>query len=36
VIGTHGRTGFIANMIGSIAEALLSTLDCDVLAVRSR
>ena len=35
VIGTHGRTGFIANMIGSIAEALLSTLDCDVLAVRA-
>lgn len=35
-IGTHGRSGFVAAMIGSIAEALLATLDCDVLAVRSR
>ncbi|CAG0991203.1 Putative universal stress protein [Rhizobiaceae bacterium] len=35
-IGTHGRSGFVAAMIGSIAEALLATLDCDVLTVRSR
>lgn len=35
-IGTHGRTGFVAAMIGSIAEAMLGALDCDVLAVRSR
>ncbi len=35
-IGTHGRSGFVAAMIGSIAEAMLGALDCDVLAVRSR
>lgn len=35
-IGTHGRSGFVAAMIGSIAETLLATLDCDVLTVRSR
>jgi len=35
-IGTHGRTGFVAAMIGSIAEAMLGALDCDVLTVRSR
>ena len=35
-IGTHGRSGFVAAMIGSIAEAMLGALDCDVLTVRSR
>lgn len=34
VIGTHGRSGFIATMIGSVAEALLSCIDSDVLMVR--
>jgi nucleotide-binding universal stress UspA family protein len=35
-IGAHGRTGFVAAMIGSVAEAMLGALDCDVLTVRSR
>ncbi|NKB16414.1 MAG: universal stress protein [Sphingomonadales bacterium] len=34
VIGTRGRTGFGRALLGSIAEDLISTLDCDVLAVR--
>jgi nucleotide-binding universal stress UspA family protein len=34
VIGTHGRTGFRRALIGSVAERLVGTLPCDVLAVR--
>lgn len=34
VIGTHGTSGFRANMIGSMARALITYLPCDILAVR--
>ncbi|MEP2101520.1 MAG: universal stress protein [Parasphingorhabdus sp.] len=34
VIGTHGTSGFRANMMGSMARALITYLPCDVLAVR--
>ncbi len=34
VIGTHGRSGFVAAMLGSTARALLACLDCDVLLIR--
>lgn len=34
VIGTHGRTGLRRAILGSIAEELISTLECDVLTVR--
>lgn len=34
VVGTHGRSGFRAAVIGSTAEALLSCLPSDVLMVR--
>ena len=34
VVGTHGRGGIRAAMIGSVAEALLETLPGDVLMVR--
>lgn len=34
VIGTHGRTGLAAAVLGSTARALLACLDCDVLLVR--
>ena len=33
VIGTHGRSGFVAAMIGSNAKALLESLTCDVMLV---
>lgn len=33
VVGTHGRSGLIAAMLGSTARALLACLDCDVLLV---
>lgn len=34
VAGTHGRTGLRRAVIGSVAERLIATLPCDVLAVR--
>lgn len=34
VIGTHGRTGWRRAVLGSVAERLIGTLTCDVLAVR--
>lgn len=34
VIGTHGTSGFRANMMGSMARALITYLPCDILAVR--
>ncbi|WP_108811293.1 universal stress protein [Sphingorhabdus sp. Alg231-15] len=34
VIGTHGTGGFRANMMGSMARALITYLPCDILAVR--
>lgn len=33
VVGTHGRSGLARLTIGSVAEQLLNTLTCDVLAV---
>jgi nucleotide-binding universal stress UspA family protein len=36
VAGTHGRTGPQQANIGSVAEQLLNTLPCDVLAVPTR
>ena len=33
VVGTHGRTGFRRVVLGSVAEQLIGTLPCDVLAV---
>lgn len=35
VAGTHGRTGIRRAIIGSVAERLIGTMPCDVLAVRS-
>ncbi|MCL4767509.1 MAG: universal stress protein [Hyphomicrobiaceae bacterium] len=34
VIGTHGRTGLRRAILGSVAERVIATLPCDVLAVR--
>lgn len=34
VVGTHGRSGFVATVVGSTARALTTCLDCDVLLVR--
>lgn len=36
VAGTHGRSGFQQDAIGSMAELLLTTLPCDILAVPTR
>lgn len=33
VVGTHGRTGVRRALLGSVAERLIRTLPCDVLAV---
>jgi universal stress protein E len=33
VIGTHGRTGLARALIGSVAERVLSEIECDILAV---
>lgn len=35
-VGTNGRTGLAAAILGSTARALLACLDCDVLLVRQR
>jgi universal stress protein E len=35
VVGTHGRTGFLRAVLGSVAENFLRTLPCDVLVVGS-
>lgn len=35
VVGTHGRTGFLRAVLGSVAERLLRILPCDVLIVGS-
>ncbi|QGM97443.1 universal stress protein [Methylocystis parvus] len=34
VLGTHGRSGLGRAILGSVAEALLASAPCDVLAVR--
>ena len=36
IAGTHGRSGSQRDAIGSVAERLLMTLACDVLAVPTR
>lgn len=36
IAGTHGRSGWEQDMIGSVAELLLTILPCDVLAVPTR
>jgi nucleotide-binding universal stress UspA family protein len=36
VAGTHGRSGAHDNTIGSVAELLLMTVPCDVLAIPTR
>lgn len=36
VTGTHGRTGLLGLMLGSVAEAIVETVACDVLIVPSR
>jgi len=33
VIGTHGRTGLARALLGSVAERVLSEIECDILAV---
>ncbi len=35
-LGTHGRTGFFARLMGSVAERVLLTAPCDVLVVRGK
>ena len=34
VVGTQGRSGLVADIMGSTARALTSRLDCDILLVR--
>jgi nucleotide-binding universal stress UspA family protein len=34
VVGTHGRTGLRRAILGSVAEGMIASLPCDVLAVR--
>lgn len=34
VVGTHGQTGWVRARLGSVARAFLTTMPCDVLAVR--
>lgn len=36
VTGTHGRTGLLNLMLGSVAEAIVETVACDVLVAPSR
>jgi nucleotide-binding universal stress UspA family protein len=36
VIGTHGRTGLMRFMLGSVADRVVSQADCPVLTVRGR
>lgn len=36
IVGTHGRTGLMRLLIGSLAEELFRTLDCPVLTVGPR
>jgi nucleotide-binding universal stress UspA family protein len=36
VLGTHGRSGFVASMIGSVAEAILRCAAHDTLMVREQ
>jgi len=36
IAGTHGRSAVEHDAIGSVAELLLMTLPCDVLAVPTR
>lgn len=36
VAGTHGRTGLMSLMLGSVAGAIIETVGCDVLVVPSR
>jgi nucleotide-binding universal stress UspA family protein len=36
VLGTHGRSGFVAAMIGSVAEAILRCAAQDTLMVREQ
>lgn len=36
VTGTHGRTGLMSVMLGSVAEAIVETVTCDVLIAPSR
>lgn len=36
VAGTHGRTGLMSLMLGSVARAIIETVGCDVLVVPSR
>jgi nucleotide-binding universal stress UspA family protein len=33
VIGTHGRSGIVKLLLGSVAEEVLRSLDADILAV---
>ena len=36
IMGTHGRTGFSKFFLGSVAERVIATAHCPVLAVRGR
>jgi nucleotide-binding universal stress UspA family protein len=36
IAGTHGRSGYRQDAIGSVAELLLMTLPCDVLTIPTR
>ncbi len=36
VLGTHGRSGFLKTMLGSVAENLLHLLECDTMVVRGQ
>jgi glycine betaine transporter len=34
VMGTHGRTGFVRALMGSVAEAVVRHAHCPVLTIR--
>ena len=36
VTGTHGRTGLMSVLLGSVAEAIVETVTCDALIAPSR
>jgi nucleotide-binding universal stress UspA family protein len=35
VMGTHGRTGLLRSLMGSVAESVLSQAECPVMIVKA-
>ena len=36
IVGTHGRTGLLHALVGSVALRIMDAVPCDILAVPSR